>query len=250
MPRPLEEARRLLRDRRRRKVCAFCADKTVSIDYKEVNRLRRYRSGRRSSRAGRPAPAPSTSERSRSPRSGPGSSRSAVRAAAPSTRSAPPRRSGDRSPRSEAELREAIGPRIVIGWPCSAAASRQASSARCWGSRGIPDRPAPDPRLRAAADHRGRREPGLRDHDQWCGRGGLSRAAGGQPPARDDAGAVHRDRRPRWRDGRVPAPRARPGGAVRRAPRLHRADDGPSPRARAPRHDPGAAAGRTGGRRP
>jgi small subunit ribosomal protein S18 len=30
------------RDRRRRKVCAFCADKTVLIDYKEVNRLRRY----------------------------------------------------------------------------------------------------------------------------------------------------------------------------------------------------------------
>src|SRR3954464_15352484 len=34
------------RDRRRRKVCAFCADKTVSIDYKEVNRLRRYLSER------------------------------------------------------------------------------------------------------------------------------------------------------------------------------------------------------------
>jgi len=34
------------RDRRRRKVCAFCADKTVAIDYKEVNRLRRYLSER------------------------------------------------------------------------------------------------------------------------------------------------------------------------------------------------------------
>ena len=34
------------RDRRRRKVCAFCADKTVGIDYKEVNRLRRYLSER------------------------------------------------------------------------------------------------------------------------------------------------------------------------------------------------------------
>ena len=34
------------RDSRRRKVCAFCADKTVSIDYKEVNRLRRYLSER------------------------------------------------------------------------------------------------------------------------------------------------------------------------------------------------------------
>ena len=34
------------RDRRRRKVCAFCADKTGMIDYKEVNRLRRYLSER------------------------------------------------------------------------------------------------------------------------------------------------------------------------------------------------------------
>ena len=34
------------RDRRRRKVCAFCADKSKSIDYKEVNRLRRYVSER------------------------------------------------------------------------------------------------------------------------------------------------------------------------------------------------------------
>ena len=31
---------------RRRKVCAFCADKTTQIDYKEVNRLRRYLSER------------------------------------------------------------------------------------------------------------------------------------------------------------------------------------------------------------
>ncbi len=34
------------RDRRSRKVCAFCADKSKSIDYKEVNRLRRYISER------------------------------------------------------------------------------------------------------------------------------------------------------------------------------------------------------------
>ena len=34
------------RDRRRRKVCAFCADKSGRIDYKEVNRLRRYLSER------------------------------------------------------------------------------------------------------------------------------------------------------------------------------------------------------------
>jgi small subunit ribosomal protein S18 len=36
----------MYRDRRRRKVCAFCADKTTQIDYKEVNRLRRYLSER------------------------------------------------------------------------------------------------------------------------------------------------------------------------------------------------------------
>jgi small subunit ribosomal protein S18 len=34
------------RDRRRRKVCVFCADKAAQIDYKEVNRLRRYLSER------------------------------------------------------------------------------------------------------------------------------------------------------------------------------------------------------------
>ncbi|CAN5810882.1 30S ribosomal protein S18 [soil metagenome] len=34
------------RDRRRRKVCAFCADHSRSIDYKEVNRLRRFLSER------------------------------------------------------------------------------------------------------------------------------------------------------------------------------------------------------------
>jgi small subunit ribosomal protein S18 len=36
----------MYRDRRRRKVCAFCADKTSQIDYKEINRLRRYLSER------------------------------------------------------------------------------------------------------------------------------------------------------------------------------------------------------------
>jgi small subunit ribosomal protein S18 len=34
------------RDRRRRKVCAFCAENAAYIDYKEVNRLRRYLSER------------------------------------------------------------------------------------------------------------------------------------------------------------------------------------------------------------
>jgi small subunit ribosomal protein S18 len=46
---PSPRARRrddFYRDRRRRKVCAFCADKSAAIDYKEVNRLRRYLSER------------------------------------------------------------------------------------------------------------------------------------------------------------------------------------------------------------
>ena len=48
MPAPSRSRKRddFYRDRRRRKVCAFCADKTVQIDYKEVNRLRRYLSER------------------------------------------------------------------------------------------------------------------------------------------------------------------------------------------------------------
>lgn len=32
--------------RRRKKVCAFCADKSTSIDYKDLNKLRRYVSER------------------------------------------------------------------------------------------------------------------------------------------------------------------------------------------------------------
>ena len=48
MPPPVRAKKRndYFRDSRRRKVCAFCADKTVQIDYKEVNRLRRYLSER------------------------------------------------------------------------------------------------------------------------------------------------------------------------------------------------------------
>ena len=50
------------RDRRRRKVCAFCADKSKSIDYKEVDRLvATSASAPRSSRVARRAPVPSTS---------------------------------------------------------------------------------------------------------------------------------------------------------------------------------------------
>ena len=38
-----ERARRPMRARRpRRKVCAFCADKSESIDYKDVVKLRKY----------------------------------------------------------------------------------------------------------------------------------------------------------------------------------------------------------------
>ena len=50
MPSPARPRRRettdYYRDRRRRKVCNFCVDKVEAIDYKEVNRLRRYLSER------------------------------------------------------------------------------------------------------------------------------------------------------------------------------------------------------------
>ena len=46
MPPKSKKCNDYYRDRRRRKVCSFCADKTVVIDYKEVNRLRRYLSER------------------------------------------------------------------------------------------------------------------------------------------------------------------------------------------------------------
>ena len=48
MPAPVRAKKRddFYRDRRRRKVCNFCVDKAESIDYKEVNRLRRYLSER------------------------------------------------------------------------------------------------------------------------------------------------------------------------------------------------------------
>jgi len=48
MPAPARSRKRddIYRDRRRRKVCAFCSDKAGHIDYKEVNRLRRYLSER------------------------------------------------------------------------------------------------------------------------------------------------------------------------------------------------------------
>lgn len=32
--------------RRRRKVCSFCVDKIVTVDYKDVNKLKRYISDR------------------------------------------------------------------------------------------------------------------------------------------------------------------------------------------------------------
>ncbi|TAL10725.1 MAG: 30S ribosomal protein S18 [Chloroflexota bacterium] len=46
MPAPRTRKKDDYRDRRRRKVCTFCADKTGVIDYKEVNRLRRFLSER------------------------------------------------------------------------------------------------------------------------------------------------------------------------------------------------------------
>jgi small subunit ribosomal protein S18 len=45
MPEPREKDARPRRDYRRRpkrKVCSFCAEKATSIDYKDVNRLRRF----------------------------------------------------------------------------------------------------------------------------------------------------------------------------------------------------------------
>ena len=75
------------RDRRRRKVCAFCADKTAQIDYKEVNRLRRYLSERAKHRAPpqdghvRRAPAPALG----GPQARPPRRAAAVRPAAPAT---------------------------------------------------------------------------------------------------------------------------------------------------------------------
>ena len=46
LAKPTRKRDDMYRDRRRRKVCAFCADKSSHIDYKEVNRLRRYLSER------------------------------------------------------------------------------------------------------------------------------------------------------------------------------------------------------------
>ncbi len=45
MPEPKEREARPRREYRRRpkrKVCSFCADKATYIDYKEINRLRRF----------------------------------------------------------------------------------------------------------------------------------------------------------------------------------------------------------------
>ena len=38
----MERDNRAPRGRKRRKVCAFCADKVEHIDYKDVNRLRKF----------------------------------------------------------------------------------------------------------------------------------------------------------------------------------------------------------------
>ena len=41
-----ERSEKQARPRKRRKVCQFCADKTTSIDYKDVAKLRRFISER------------------------------------------------------------------------------------------------------------------------------------------------------------------------------------------------------------
>ena len=73
----------------------------------------------------------------------------------------------------------------------------------------------------------GRRQPGLRDHDQRRCRRRLPGATRREPPAGHDARAVHGHRCAGRRPDRVPAARARPGVALRAAPRLRGADDGP-----------------------
>lgn len=37
-----EERRNFRRGKPRRKICAFCADKSKSIDYKDINKLKRF----------------------------------------------------------------------------------------------------------------------------------------------------------------------------------------------------------------
>ena len=58
----MERDNRAPRGRKRRKVCAFCADKVEQIDYKDAAKLRRFISERaRSCPGAPPAPAPCTS---------------------------------------------------------------------------------------------------------------------------------------------------------------------------------------------
>ncbi len=42
----MNDDRRRSRGRRKKRVCAFCADKNANIDYKDINKIKRYVSER------------------------------------------------------------------------------------------------------------------------------------------------------------------------------------------------------------
>ena len=183
------------RDRRRRKVCAFCADKTV------VDRLQ----------GGQPPPplpvragqdrAPSQDRHlrrpparaGRRPQARPPRRPAAVRAPAPPTLSD---RRAATVPPARATARTAGGAALPSGRPIEDDRRRSPARRRrrrgrlrvaARPGRGHPHRAAADPRLRAPAARGGRRLAGLRHRDQQRGGRRLPGAARGEPAARHDA---------------------------------------------------------------
>ena len=184
MPPPVRAKKRddFYRDRRRRKVCAFCADKTVQIDYKEVNRLRRYLSER-----AKIEPRRKTGHLCRTParagrraQAGPPRRPAPVRAAAPPPVVAGLDRGPAVAPAPRLELTLLIVGLLMLGGGAAAGVVRFAARSR----RRRPDRAAADPRLRPAAARGGRRLADLRDHDQQRRGRRLPRAPRGQPAPR------------------------------------------------------------------
>ena len=217
MPPPVRAKKRddFYRDRRRRKVCAFCADKTVQIDYKEVNRLRRYLSERAKIEPRRKTGTCAGHQRELAV----ALKRARHVALLPYAPAAPPPLTPTLADRRRRRDRRAADARRRSG----RGRVRVAAGPR----RRAPDRPAADARLRAAAARGGRRLAGLRDHDQQRRGRRLPRAARGQPAPRDDPRAVHGDRGAgRWLD-RVPPRRAAARAAVRRPAAVHGRHDGP-----------------------
>ncbi len=197
------------RDRRRRKVCAFCADKTVQIDYKEVNRLRRY-----------------LSERAKiEPRRKTGTCAGHQRELSRGAEAGAPRRAASRTRRSTCVLRLARAAAAPSGDGSRAAAARGRDRRGCLrvaagAGRRPAHRAAPDHRVRAAAARGGRRLARLRHRDQQRVGRRLPPASPGQPPPRHGPRAVHRPGSRRGRGHRVPRRRATVGGPVRGDPRL------------------------------